>query len=134
MKRIITVLISISMSSLLMSGCVLSSTFDKFVAESEKADAILFCESKNDAYEDLMNSDEADPTRRDEPTGTRRDLAACEGEFSDIVGGDENAKLCKAHMVICTGAGSTNTTQECRSCFIDCLNGNPWDAAACPPP
>jgi len=131
MKRIIAVLlsISISMSSLLLGGCVTTSTFNKFVAESQKADAILFCESRNDVYEDLVNSDEPDPTRRDEPSGTRRDLAACEAEFVDIAGG--NAQACKADMVICS-SGTTNTIQACRGCFIDCLNSGSWDAGICP--
>ena len=136
MKRIITVLISISMSSLLMSGCVLTSTYNKFVAESKKADAILFCESRNDAYEDLMNSDEMDPTRRDEPTGTRRDLALCDQEFIDNFG--SFAKACRDGMTACIDdvVAPVYTGQQCRACYLDCQSTGAWPTAgagSCPP-
>ena len=132
MNRVMIVLLSTLALSLLASGCVTKSEFKAYKAEAERVDSILLCESRNDAYEDMMNSDEPDPTRRDEPDGTRRDIASCDQEFSNIVN--------SPHLIACRNKQSDCVDKTalggsaCRACYMDCLSTGAWDNVACPVP
>lgn len=100
---------------------------DKSLAD---IDDVLLCESRVDAYTGAVGADEVDPTRRDEPSGTRRDLAACEAEFDAVTNGNHNA--CETEIFKCYD-NSPNTPQQCRVCTATCLNTGSWPAA-CPLP
>ena len=135
MKRTLAIAALLA-SGMLVSGCVTTSEFERYKAEmaaeiqkSRQAEDVLFCESKVDAYQDMLNSDEPDPTRRDEPDGTRRDLAACEAEFDDVAGA--NVGQCNTQMEACT-SGNTHPNQKCRSCFTECLKTGNWPTTGFP--
>lgn len=131
------------------SGCVTTKKFNDYKAEMDARfntvvagyttadqelvgmDEILACESRVDAYADMMqNSDEVDATRRDEPQGTRRDLQACNDEFDDVT--NNNYASCDSQMVECQ-EGTSNTSLECRICSRECLETGSWPVA-CPLP
>jgi len=127
--------------SILVSSCVSQAVFDEHVAayedqlaKSKQVDSILLCESRNDAYQDMLNSDEPNPTRRDEPNPTRRD-EACQEEFVAIT--NNNILACKADMITCVApvadGGAGLPTPQCRTCYTTCLTTGTWDVA-CPLP
>ena len=133
-RTLATTLLTILVTAL--SGCVSIGDFEEYVAEMEQkhmdadlAFRILLCESRNDAYQDMMESDEPNPTRRDEPSSTRRE-EACLEEFDDIYGA--NLEACREDMLSCveTGLGAA----DCRACYRDCLTSGTWDNGACPIP
>jgi hypothetical protein len=128
--------------TILVSACVSQKEFDKHVAEykaeldrAQKVESILLCESRNDAYQDMMASDEPNPTRRDEPNPTRRDQA-CQDEFDAITNG--NVQACKADMITCVApladGGAELPTPQCRACYTTCLSTGTWDGMSCPLP
>lgn len=131
------------------SGCVTDQEFADYKAEMDARfntvvagyttadqqlvgmDEILACESRVDAYADMMaNSDEVDATRRDEPQGTRRDLQSCNDEFDDVT--NSNYASCDTQMVQCQ-EGTSNTSLQCRICSKECLETGSWPVA-CPLP
>ncbi|MGI9264191.1 MAG: hypothetical protein ACR2QU_04635 [Gammaproteobacteria bacterium] len=131
-KRITTCLPMIILP-VLISGCVTQAEFDKYKQTAELTDKILLCESAVDAYQDLVGSDEPNPSRRDEPSGSRRDQA-CQDEYKDVTQGNANA--CATTMNECSD-GSIYSNQECRVCEVICLNTATWPitgAPSCPPP
>lgn len=148
--RITIAKISLFLATLMLAGgCVSQSEFDSYKEEMDgklntiinaytsadkvlnDMDVVLACESRVDAFAELRNNfDEVDPTRRDEPNGTRRDITNCEAEFSDVAG-NEFAN-CKDSMEKCIPAG--NSTLDCRLCSVQCLNIGTWDAGTCPIP
>lgn len=117
----------------LVTGCVSQAEFDQYKEKAELADKILFCESAVDAYQDLLGSDEPNPSRRDEPSSTRRDQA-CQDEYNSITQGNSN--VCATTNNDCMD-GNKYTNQECRVCEVICLNNGAWPIAgapSCPPP
>lgn len=139
MKRMKIMSILLAVVFVLTSGCVWQSDFDDHVkannenlAQARMKDEILLCESRVDAYQDLVGGDEADPTRRDEPEGTRRDLAACQAEFNAVAG--EHVEECQESMEKCP---ATFSAQECRNCYKLCLSSGTWPTTGlvkCPLP
>lgn len=126
MKKMLTTWIATCI--VFASGCVTNAEFAKYKEQAELTDKILLCESRNDAYQDLMGSDEPSPTRRDEPSGTRRDQA-CTDEFNDITQG--NVQACKDEMQTCIDA-DTHPNQDCRTCHVKCLETGTWPVTGAP--
>lgn len=126
-----------------LGGCVTTGEFNDYKIQAAKdlqssvnslrtVHDILLCETRVDAYEDLRGSDEPDPTRRDEPVGTRRDLASCQAELGSVTG--PNLATCQPRMVQCV-QGGVHTNPECSACYKDCLSSGTWPVAgpgSCP--
>ncbi len=146
MKRIASMAALSALILVSANGCVSQKTFDDYKDQVEYRLEILACESRVDAYEDTVNSDEPDgtrrdeplPTRRDEPSGTRRDLASCDAEFNRVVGGDEGGpgdkyQKCQPKMEECITDGA-NGFPLCNECYDDCFAtaDGTWPDAKCP--
>ena len=138
-----TILTTTLAVAVFLCGCVTTGEFKDYKIEAAKdldeavlslktVNAILLCETRVDAYENLRGSDEPDPTRRDEPTGTRRDLASCQAELGSV--GGPNLLACQPKMVQCI-QGGVHSNPECSACYKDCLNTGTWPVAgagSCP--
>ena len=145
MKRIIMTIASALAVLAISSGCVTQQEFTRYQEKVALQLEVLACESKVDAYEAGVKSDEPDPIRRDEPLSIRhdepdairRDLEACQEEFDSVVGGSSgsNYAVCKPKLPLCRN-NSDNTNAECNACYSHCLaktgGDGTWDEAACP--
>ena len=146
MKRIALMAASSATILVLTNGCVPQKTFDDYKERVDYQISVLACESRIDAYEETVGSDEPDgtrrdeplATRRDEPSGTRRDLDACEAEFNRVVGGDETGpgdkyQSCQPKMEECIIDGD-NGFPLCNECYDDCFAtaDGTWPDAKCP--
>lgn len=130
-------------AAMFLGGCVTTGEFEDYKNEAAKDldDAvssirnvhdILLCETQVDAYENLRGTDEPDPTRRDEPTGTRRDFASCQAELGAVTG--PNLLVCQPRMVKCA-TDNIHTNPECSACYKDCLTSGTWPVSgggSCP--
>ena len=154
MKPTSTARAALLAAALLLGGCVSTTEFYEYKQEMEtykqqmndrleiviqayvqadralaNVDDVLLCESRVDAYAGTVGSDEVDPTRRDEPSGTRRDLEDCQAELEDVTNG--NLPSCSAEITQCY-ENSNNTAQQCRVCAAKCLNNGSWPNTECP--